>query len=874
MRRFIARLINVFRRDRVERDLAREMGSHLATLEDEYVRRGLSPENAKLAARRAMGSVALAADRHRDERSFIWIDDLRRDVSHAARTLRRMPGFATVAVLTLALGIGANTAIFSVLSAVLLRPLPYQNADRLVQILSPPPPNIPNYPRGGRALYPQHFEALRGAMRTLEFVSGHILTTATLTGVGDAVRLTGLQTTASMFSMLGVPPMLGRAFERREESAGADGVVVLSFATWQRYFGSDRTVIGRIVALDGRGRTIVGVMPDGFAFPDTHVQYWVPYVPLPLGSRSFISLSVLARLREGALRAMAEEEVTTVINAIATERLDRFEINGLQDELVASVRPALLILAVAVGIVLLIACVNVANLLLARAAARAHEIAVRRAVGASPGRLMRQLLAESGLLALLGGAAGTIFATAAVRLLRTVATSLPRRDLGAGVSLPRLDEVSIDSPVLLFTVLVVVATGVLSGILPALRHARPSGVGRLTERGASPRVRHTLVIVEIAMAMTLLIGGALLIHSFYKLATVKRGYDPANVLTFQASPRVPRGPQAKAFADQLVERLGSVPGVVAAGYANNLPLVQQGFGRDLSPTPPVPGRRPQRATDAMPGMHAVSPGFIAALGMRLVEGRPFSDGEAAHREALITQTFARSAFFNGPALGRHIYAGDDDWEVVGILEDMKQFSLQQRPASELFVIDFIPAPPGLGGTYFAVRTGIDPAAIAASVRTIAKEIDPQVPVDNVATMDQIVSNAMSRPRLYAAVLGLFAAVAVVLAAIGIYGVLGFLVTRRTREIGIRVALGARRDQVIAMIVRQTATLTGMGVIVGVAAAAGLSRYLEGLLFGVTPLDPATFIGVIVLFGLVAAAAAYVPTRRATRINPITALRAE
>ena len=870
MRRFIARLINLFRRDRVERDLAREMASHLAALEDEYVRRGLSPEDAQLAARRAMGSVALAADRHRDARSFMWIDDLRRDVSHAARSLRRTPGFAAIAVGTLALGIGATTAIFSVLSAVLLRPLPYPDADRLVQIFSPPP--VANYPRAGLALPPPYFFALRDGARTLEHVAGYVNTNATLTGVGDAVGLNGIEVTASVFPLLGVPPIIGRAFETREEARGPDSVVVLSHSTWQRYFNSDPTVVGRVVAFNGRGRTIIGVMPERFAFPDRRVQYWVPYVPPPPESGAILSLLVFARLREGVLRAVAETEVNAIISAAAPRTQGRFEITGLQDELVASVKPALFVLAAAVGLVLLIACVNVANLLLSRTASRQHEIAVRRAVGASPGRLVRQLLTESGLLAVLGGLAGTALALGGVRLLQWLAATLPRRDLGVGPSLPRLDEIAIDGPVLLFTIVVAAVTGVLSGLLPAVRHARLNGVDRPRETGVRPRVRSTLVIAEVAMAMTLLIGGALLIHSFFKLATAERGFDPSNVLTFQASPRAPRGRQGKTFADQLVERIASLPGVVAAGYGNTLPLVQLRFGRDVSATPTRPGRR--QPPGAMPGMHFVSPRFVAALGMRLVEGRTFSEGEAAHGEALITQTFADSAFFDGPALGRHIYSGDSDWEVVGILEDMKQFSLQQRPASELFVIEFVPAPPGLGGTYFAVRTTADPIAIVGSVRTIAKELDPQVPIENIAMMDQIVSNAMSRPRLYAVLLGLFAMVAVVLAAIGIYGVLGFLVTRRTREIGIRLALGARREQVIALIVRQTAALTVTGVIVGVAAAAALSRYLEGLLFGVTPLDPATFIGVIVLFGVVAAAAAYVPARRATRINPIAALRAE
>jgi predicted permease len=372
------------------------------------------------------------------------------------------------------------------------------------------------------------------------------------------------------------------------------------------------------------------------------------------------------------------------------------------------------------------------------------------------------------------------------------------------------------------------------------------------------------------MAMVLLVGGGLLMHSLYRLATADRGYDSAQVVTFQAAGRPSPGPQARVFADTLVERLMAVPGVAAVGYANNLPLVLQGFGRDVYAEPPgaTRRRRPQ------PGMHAISPRFVAALGLRIVDGRGFSEGEAGRHEALITRAFARSAFFDGPALGSRIYGGPDEWQVVGILEDLNQFSLQQRPNPEMFIVDFLPPPPGLGGTYFAVRTSTDPASIVTSVRGIVRQLDSAATVDNVATMDQIVSNAMSQPRFYAVLLALFAAVAVALAAIGIYGVLGFIVTQRTREIGIRVALGARPGQVMALILRQTAFVTIVGVAAGVIGAAAFSRYLEGLLFGVTPLDAATFAVVVVLFVAVAALASYVPARRATQIEPQVALRSE
>jgi predicted permease len=611
-------------------------------------------------------------------------------------------------------------------------------------------------------------------------------------------------------------------------------------------------------------------MPEGFAFPDSTVQFWSPYVLPPPKARSIISPAVLARLSDDVTREAAEADVNAVLQDEASKS-GRFQLARMQDELVAPVKPALLILAAAVGLVLLIACVNVANLLLVRTAAREIEMALRRAIGASPGRLARQLLTESSLLALLGAAAGTVLAFGGIEALKTLAATLPRRDLGVGISLPRLDEVRIDSQVLIFTVGLSVLTGVICGLFPALRHARPRQTDVLRGRVASPRVRGVLVAAEIAMAMMLLVGGGLLVHSLIKLTTAERGYNPTHVLTFQASGRQSASGQARALAEQLVERIAALPGVTAVGYANNLPLVQQGFGRDVSPQPPVRGQRPPRP---QPGMHAVSPRFTAAMGMRVIEGRGFSDGEAARYEALVTRAFARSSFFDGPALGSHIYTGRDDWEVVGILEDLNQFSLQQQPSPELFVVDFLPPPPGLGGTYFAVRTSSDPSAMAGSIRAIVRQLDGSTTVDNIATMDQIVSNAMSRPRLFAALLGIFAAVAAALAAVGIYGVLAFIVTHRTREIGIRVALGARRRQVIALILRQTAVLTAIGVIAGVAGAAVLTRYLEGLLFGVTPLDPSTFVAVVIAFAAVAALASFVPARRATRVEPQVALRAE
>ena len=875
LRRFLLRVAAVFRHDVADEDLAREMRAHLALLEDEYRRRGMTPDEATLAARRAIGSVALAKDRHRDARSIAWLDDLQRDLRHAARMLARSPGFTSVALLTLALGIGATTAVFSVVAAVLLRPLPYPEPDRLVRVFGPPPTiaGIDGPPSRMVDLPSQTFETLRLADRAFSHVTGYMPTTLTLTGRGDAVRLVGSLVTAAAFPMFGIPPLLGRPFELNAEAAGADGVVVLSEAAWRRYFNADASLIGQVIVLDGRGRVVVGVMPSRFSqigmhFPDPQAQFWVPYVAPAPDTRNRLNIAVMARLAPGVSLAAAEDVVN---NAVGQAGQGRYEVSRVHDEIVRPVKPALLMLSVAVVLVLLIACVNVANLLLARIASRERELAVRRAVGATRGRLLRQLLTENVLLSLLGGIAGTVVAFGGVDLLRVLATSLNRRDLIRGANLPRLDQIGIDGSVLAFTVGVALVSGLLFGLIPAIQQSRQRETDVLREKHASHRIRGTLVVAEIAMAMMLLVGGALLIHSFLRLSSVERGYNATNVLTFQAATQGPSRAENLAFADRLIERLASLPGVTAVGYSNNLPLVQQGFMRDVSARPMAPG---ERAPRPYPSLHAISPGFADAIGLRIVQGRTFSAGEPARREALVSRAFANSGFFDGPALGRQIYQGKNTYDVVGIVEDVRQFNLDQPPGSEMFIIDFITAPPGFGGTYFAVRAQDSPLAISSEVRTIVRQLDAAATIDNVATMEQIVSNAVSGPRLYAVLLGAFAAVAVTLAGIGIYGILAFIVTHRTREIGIRLALGAPPAAVVSLVVRQSAVQVVLGVLLGIGGAAMLSRYLEGLLFGVTPLDPLTFVVAGVGFTLVALLAAYRPARRATRVDPLVALRTE
>jgi putative ABC transport system permease protein len=816
--------------------------------------------------------------------------------------VRRSPGFAAVAVLTLALGIGANTAIFSVVNAVLLRPLPYPESERIVRLFENviPPGGAGGTPRRMAALTVSELETFRSTSKTISELGVSIPTIRTLTGGGEAARLVGTRLTPSILSMLPASPALGRSFRAEEAVAGADTVIILSHSTWQRYFGGRDTVIGQAAMFDGKPHTIVGVMPAGFAFPDPETEFWMPFVAAASDTRR---IGVTARLKPGVTMAAAADEMSRIMPQLRSEpagasplpsAVPRFEVARLLDLTVAPVRPALLMLAGAVAFVLVIACLNVANLLLARSADRQREMAIRLAVGARRSRLIRQTLTESLLLAVAGGLAGVGLAFGGVRLLRTLGASLPRRDLGPAPGLPRLAEIEIDGSVLLFTVLVSILTGILFGLVPAMRFSGSqrmtalrsgtvaSGAGFNLFRGE--RVQGLLVIVQIAMAMVLLIGGALLIHSFVKLSRVDLGYDPRHVLSFQAS--LPTGRtdlELRQLADRLIERLQALPQVRAVGYAEALPnTMVSGRFVALRTTPQMPAaiRRPMPGAFSAetPDARLVSKDFLSSLGVQAVAGRTFGerDGPGGPRVLLINETLARSGLLGTNPLGRHVYAlGDQPWEIVGIVEDVHQFGPAQRADPQVF-IDFRQVPESQRisgvGLYFTVRVDDDSTALVPNVRTISRELDSQTIVDNVAPLEQLVSNAIARPRLYAVLLGIFAAVAVLLAAIGIYGVMSYAVTRRTREIGIRVALGARRSAVMALILRQSLVLTAVGIALGAGGAVALTRSLEQMLFGIKPLDGATYIAVSVLYTAVAAIAAYVPARRATLVDPLIALR--
>jgi putative ABC transport system permease protein len=881
-------------------DLAREIRAHLELEAEERTANGVDPGEARYAARRAFGNVTRIREDARAVWTPLWTERVAQDLRYAVRMLARSPGFTATAVVTLALGIGANTAIFTVVNTVLLRPLPFPDSDRIVRIVDnvAPPDSPGGVPRRVPALALSELAAFASETTTLSHVGAQIPTIRTLTSRAEPVRLIGARVSPALLSMLHTPPLFGRVFEPNEDSPGADPVVILSHASWQRYFGGDPDVVGRRVDMDGVTHTIVGVMDRGFGFPDPQDQFWLPLVRS--GPLMQVRLPLTARLNDGVALSSAVVEMNEIIPRLRGESRRRdsggFTLVRLRDLMAAPVTLPLLVMTAAVSLVLLIACVNVANLLLARTTARQREMAMRLALGASRARLIQQALTESVLLTLVGAIGGVGLAFGGIALLRTLATTLPRRDLGSGVGIPRLDEITIDGSVLAVTFAASVLTGLIFGLLPALRGGRTrspliAAFRHGTASAASGfnllrgnRVQGALVVGEIAMAMTLFVGGGLLIRSFVNLSRVNPGYDPKGVLTFQISlpPGLP-DTRLRAIAQDLVDRVQSLPGVKAVGYAESLPMTRVSARFvPLRKTPESGDQRPPRGpiTPDRPDTRFVSRDFLAAMGIPVVAGRTFAntDRSGEPQVLVINRTLARSGLLGSNPIGSQIYTlGSQPWEVIGIVEDVRQSSLTEPATPQLF-IDYRQVPedePIAGiGLYCSIRADRKSPILASAIPTLVSQIDPQTMVENIAAMDQLVSNSISRPRLYASLLGIFAGVAIVLAMTGIYGVMAYSVTRRAREIGIRMALGASRGRVFGLVLGQAAAVTLIGMALGLGGAVALTRYLDQLLFGLTALDPATFIGVALLFGAVATVAAFVPAHHATKVDPLTTLRVE
>lgn len=896
---------------RKHEDFAREIDAHIEHETARLVAEGLNPDDARARAQKAFGNVTGARERFHESRQVMWFEDLRKDVVYALRTLRRNPGFAAVAVLTLALGIGATTAIFSVVNAVLVRPLPYPDAERLVTIVENRPALEPFDGRPARRP-PLGEEIQELARRTRTLANVHVYGGAPempVPGREEERGIPGARLSGEAMVALGARPHLGRLFAPGE----VDQVVVLGYEAWRLHFGADPAVLGRTVTVE-QGNvpsmrrtevyTIIGVMAEGFRFPGGDTQYW-----MPRGG----GLNV-ARLAPGISREAAATEVSTLLHRIAgkpevplAERSGppRFEVVGMQDQMVAAVRPGLRLLAGAIGLVLLIACVNVANLLLARASVRHREIAVRAAIGASRGRLVRQLLTESLTLAVFSGGVGTLLALAGVASLRSLFAVFNQaplfvRQVGFDPAsgprpFPRLDEIGVDVQAFAFAIALSLVTGVTFGLAPALRHVRAGrfealrnaattslGGLRLAGRQAA---RSLLVVAEIAMAMTLLAGGGLLIHSFVRLVTVDPGYDASGVLTFQVHRPASRssGPELTALGEELVRAFRGVPGVRAGAYSASLPMTALAakFTFKLTPGERVPEPDtvgPSPPTEYSPDIRLVSRGYFETLGIRLVAGRGLREGDnrGASPVLVINETVARRRFPGRSPVGAFLYGpGERPWEIVGVVADARHQTADRPPEPQAFM-DFRQWPVAAFpfNPFFTVRVAGGTDSVIGPLRTVLQRIDPEARIENVGTLESMTSASLIRPRTYALLIGVFAAVAVALAAIGIYGVMAYAVSQSTKEIGIRLALGSERREVMHLVLRQGMSLAAAGITIGLVLAAGMTRYLQGMLFGVAPLDPATFTVVAVFFALVAALASFIPARRATRVDPLVALRYE
>jgi predicted permease len=870
-------------------DTEDELRFHIESRVQEYVAAGMTPDDARAEAVRRFGDVErvrrtcedIDQQLEQDRRRVDMWDALKQDLHYTVRALRRNPAFTAIAALTLALGIGANTAIFSVVNGVLLRPLPYREPDRLVRLFT-------SFHGAGDERYAMsqpEFMDYKGLTGVFENAAAYTGAGLTLTGTGDPERVRGIAATRDLLPVLGISPLRGRNFEGEDGRQGLEPVVIVTYDFWQNRFGGDPTLLDRSLMLNGISRRVIGILP-----PDATLSRAEAFIPIyinpdSLTGRASNYLQGVARLKPNVTVAQAQRELTALTRRLI-ETYPRTYVASMgfgativpmQEEIVGDIRPALLILLSAVGLVLLIACANVANLLLARGEARQREIAVRLALGASGRRVIRQLLTESTVLALLGAAGGTLLAWWG---LKTIIAMSPD-------SIPRVQEIRIDATVGVVTLVLAMLTGLLFGLAPALQLARTELQSTLKEstRGGSAgaqgqRVGRALVMAEIALAVVVVIGAALLMRSFWMLRNVNPGFDPDRVLTIDLSlPAARYNPQATTeFYQRLVARMAALPGVRSAAAASDIPPVAGRNNWDII----IDGRTLAQGEAApSPVIRSVTRDYFRTLDVPTLRGRALGreDGPSSLPVAVINETAARTIWPAADPVGQRVrFAQELPWvTVVGVIRDVRSMGLGEPVPAELYLLhDQLPVVSG--GTeramYVVLRTVGDPMSLANAARNAVKEQDPLLAIIGMRSMAEMVNLSVARPRFTMVLLGVFGAVALTLAAIGIYGIMSYAVKRRTREIGIRMAVGGRPQDVLWMVVRQGMRLALQGLVIGIIGAFLATRLMSRLLFGVSATDPLTFAAIALLLAGVALVASLLPARRAVQTDPTSALRSD
>jgi predicted permease len=865
---FLRRCRRFFRRRYWDEERARELEAYLEIETDENIARGMSPEEARYAAQRKLGNVTLIREEIYHMNSLGWFETLWQDLRYAIRMLAKNRGFTAVAVITLALGIGATTAIFTVVNAVLLRPLPYPHPEQLVYVqeilgeygLSPFVPN-------------REFAAWRNQSRTLSPIAAYKDFTANLTGGGEPVRIICGMATTTFFSILGVHPVVGRLFLTEEDRPGGPPAVILSEGLWKRRYGGDPSVVGKGVTLDGKAYTVVGVLPATFVIPDQFkIEHalWVPIAESETGAGPFRTFRVIGRLKPGVSVATARAELDTILQPISIKGLkESVVVSPWQEQIAQGSRLSLLLFLGAVGLLLLIACVNVANLLLSRAATRQREIAVRLTVGAGRARIVRQLLTESVLLALLGGLIGLALARWGKDLL--IAFISP--------NLPALEPIGLDYRVLAFSLALAAVTGLAFGLAPALQASRVSLNEVLKEAGRSGGglrsgilFRNLLVVSETALAMVLLVGAGLLLRSFLRVLGIDMGFKPEHTLCVSIDMTLSKYPTPKdqaRFFQQVIEGIKSLEGVQSVAGSGMPPLGNR--------TGTIDGFAVEGRSEEIGGASfaIISPDYFRTMGIPLKQGRDFGDNDrdGLPSVAIVNETFARRYFPNEICLGRRVssWVHKKDWlTIVGIVGDTRH-RVEKEPDPQIYVPYLQDGQPYMT---LLVRTAGNPRPWEGAVRRQIASVDKDQPPHDFATLEQLEAASHTSRRVNLLLLSAFAGLGLILASVGIYGVVSYSVSQRTHEIGVRTALGASRGQVLKLVVGQGLRSALIGTGVGLAASLGVTRFLQAMLFGIKPTDPATFIAVGLLLAGVGLLACYIPARRASKVDPMVALRYE